>query len=235
MPLANGVFTAGTMQMNSTPELVLLKNDVGGSHLKKLDTTNVSILSWNVRGAANATCKRNLKDLVRRIKPDICFIFETHTQFQRLASFWLRLGYKPLAIEEAHGHSGGIWALGLTSLHVQVGVVATHPQAISLRFSSDTASWIGTGVYASPTPSLRQGLWEHLRSVADLVQGSWALIGDFNDIASMVEHRGGVFSPARARAFVDNYESCGLLDLGSFWFSFTWFRHAQGHPLFIVG
>lgn len=36
MPLANGVFTAGTMQMNSTPELVLLKNDVGGSHLKKL-------------------------------------------------------------------------------------------------------------------------------------------------------------------------------------------------------
>lgn len=154
-----------------------------------LDTTNVSILSWNVRGAANVSCKRNLKEIVRRLKPDICFIFEPHVQFARLATFWLRLGYKPLAIEEAHGHSGGVWALGITSLHVQVTTIASHPQAVSLRFSSALASWVGTGVYASPIPSLRQGLWEHLRGVADLAQGPWALIGDFNDVASSTEAR----------------------------------------------
>lgn len=44
--------------------------------LLMLYTTDVSILSWNVRGGANASCKRNLKELVRRMKPDICFIFE---------------------------------------------------------------------------------------------------------------------------------------------------------------
>ncbi|XP_057432535.1 uncharacterized protein LOC130725310 [Lotus japonicus] len=145
-----------------------------------------------------------------------------------MTTFWLRLGYKPLAIKEAHGFSGGVWALGLLSLQLQVAVVASHRQAGSLRFSSNTASWVGTGVYASPTPSLRSDLWEHLCGVANLVQGPWAFLGDFNDVSSATEVRGGAFSPARAQAFVENYEACGLLDLGAFRLSFTWYRHAQG-------
>ncbi|XP_057444905.1 uncharacterized protein LOC130737157 [Lotus japonicus] len=56
------------------------------------------------------------------------------------------------------------------------------------------------------------------------------MIGDFNDIAVASEQRGGTFSPSRATAFVEGYESCGMMDLGSFGLTYTWYRHAQGRP-----
>ncbi|XP_057453240.1 uncharacterized protein LOC130745118 [Lotus japonicus] len=195
-----------------------------------LDTTKINVLAWNVRGAANASCKRNLKEVVRKYKPDVCFLFETHIQFRRVESYWARLGYRPLAIEEARGQAGGVWALGLIGLPLTVDQVSLHPQAISLRFRSPSASWVCTGVYASPIPTQRHHLWEHLRQVEPLVQGPWAMIGDFNDIAVASEQRGGTFSPSRATAFVEGYESCGMMDLGSFGLTYTWNRHAQGRP-----
>lgn len=119
------------------------------------NTTNISILAWNVRGAANASCKRNLKEVVRQYRHDFCFIFETHVPSSRLHAFWARQGYKALAVEEAQGHSGGIWAMGLVSLPLTVEVVDSHPQAVSLCFSSSSASWTCTGVYASTIPTAR--------------------------------------------------------------------------------
>lgn len=105
-----------------------------------MNTTSLNILAWNVRGAANAACKRNVKEVVRKYQPDICLITETHVQFSRLRAFWTRLGYRALTVVEAQGHAGGIWALGLTSLSLTVEVLASHAQAVTLRVSSSSAS-----------------------------------------------------------------------------------------------
>jgi hypothetical protein len=45
------------------------------------------VLSWNVRGAANAISKRHCKELIKKYHPSICVLLETHVQFERVASF----------------------------------------------------------------------------------------------------------------------------------------------------
>lgn len=67
------------------------------------DTT---ILSWNIRGALNSNAKRHMKELIRKHKPSFLAILETHVLFARLATFWSNIGYIPVYIVEASGHSG---------------------------------------------------------------------------------------------------------------------------------
>lgn len=85
-----------------------------------------SVLSWNVRGAANAVCKRHMKELLRKHNPEVCFILETHVPFNRLQNFWVKLGYTPVGIEEAQGHAGGIWALAINDVVSDISVVCSH-------------------------------------------------------------------------------------------------------------
>lgn len=65
-----------------------------------------SILAWNVRGFANRTSKNHVGDLIRRYKPDIIFLFETHTLFASAESFWARENYVKIEVQEVQGHSG---------------------------------------------------------------------------------------------------------------------------------
>ena len=60
-----------------------------------MDTT---ILSWNIRGAANKVGQRHLKELVKRFHPFVFIILETHIPFASVEMFWHRLGYNPVAI-----------------------------------------------------------------------------------------------------------------------------------------
>lgn len=75
------------------------------------DFNNISILSWNIRGAANCMAKRHVKDLVRKYHPTFFFVLETYVQFSVMASFWRGLGYSAIAVVEVAGHAGGIWVL----------------------------------------------------------------------------------------------------------------------------
>lgn len=70
-----------------------------------------SMLSWNIRGAHNNKAKRHLKDLIRKFQPCILIIMETHIAFARTEVFWHGVGFSPIQIIEAHGHSGGLWVL----------------------------------------------------------------------------------------------------------------------------
>lgn len=81
---------------------------------------------------------------------------------------------------------------------------------------------------ASPIPLQRRLLWDHLRAVAGSILEPWVLLDDFNDIAGSSEQRGGVFSSSRARIFLDNINSCDLVDIGASGLQFSWFRRCVG-------
>jgi hypothetical protein len=70
-----------------------------------------SVLAWNVRGFANKKSCNHMHDVVSKYKPDVIFLFETHTLFSSAEQFWNRKGYEKIEIQEAQGHSGGIWAI----------------------------------------------------------------------------------------------------------------------------
>nr|KYP76168.1 Transposon TX1 uncharacterized [Cajanus cajan] len=123
------------------------------------------------------------------------------------------MGYSPLSIQEARGHSGGIWALGKDNSDIHGRVVESHPQAITIQLSSNGLTWCCTGVYGHPVPRVRENLWVHLQALRNNISVPWLLLGDFNDILAPSEQRGGSFSVARASVFAQHMDNCGLMNI----------------------
>ena len=61
---------------------------------------DMSILAWNVCGFASKKSNQHMKELIRRFKPDLIFLFETHIPFKNSARFLDKLGYDCVAVEE---------------------------------------------------------------------------------------------------------------------------------------
>lgn len=56
-----------------------------------------------------------------------------------------------MAVEEAQGHSGGIWILASQSSWFSFNVVDSMHQCVSIRISVGNHAWVGTTVFASLT------------------------------------------------------------------------------------
>lgn len=187
----------------------------------------MNILSWNIRGAVNLAGRRVLKELASKHSLDIVIILEPHCQFDKVSRFWDRMGYLPMAISEANGHSGGIWVLGLKG-RIQFSVLDIFPQVVSLKIGEGTNAWICSAVYGCPIPSRRDELWDHLVILRRQFSLPWMLLGDFNEIILLLEVKGGEFSFRRAKNFADVIDACNLMDVGSTGNLFTWSRTVQG-------
>ncbi|XP_057445038.1 uncharacterized protein LOC130737304 [Lotus japonicus] len=187
-----------------------------------------SLFMWNVRGATSANAKLALKEYIRRHKPDIIVLVETHCQFQRTQRFWKAQGFLPGCIVEATGHSGGIWVLCHQSSPFKVMPLESFHQAVTFDVVLGAFSWTCSAIYASPTPNLREELWGHLAQLRSTVVKPWMVVGDFNEILYPLEVRGGAFLASRALRFADALEACHLIDLGVKGGSFTWHRKERG-------
>jgi hypothetical protein len=190
-----------------------------------------SVLAWNVRGFANMKSWNHMHDVVSKYKPNVIFLFETHTLFSSAEQFWNREGYEKIEIQEAHGYSGGIWAIQRRDSGFSFTVVDKMHQCVNFVITKGNDKWLCSGVYASPIFTVRAALWNHLDKLAKDVSLPWLVIGDFNDILLPIEQRGGVFSTSKAELFARNIDRCGLIDLGSFGSKYTWQGHCRGGRL----
>lgn len=95
-----------------------------------------------------------MRKLLRCYKPDLVFVYETHTGFAGTKKFWNKESYETVALEEVHGHSGGVWALKNTKSGFYMSMLESTPHCISVTISHGRQFWICTGVYASPVYSL---------------------------------------------------------------------------------
>ncbi|KAJ1387847.1 Endonuclease/exonuclease/phosphatase superfamily [Sesbania bispinosa] len=137
--------------------------------------------AWNVRGSRSSRGKRYIKQLISSYRPSLCFLFETHCQFSLEESFWTKLGFELAGLMEAQNHSGGVWVLKDQQVDFSLEVVDMFPQMVTFRCYKGLNSWIGNAVYASPVPSGREMLWNHIRSVHMNINSPWVLLGDFNE------------------------------------------------------
>ncbi|XP_016195762.1 uncharacterized protein LOC107636788 [Arachis ipaensis] len=187
-----------------------------------------NIIAWNVRGARNKLARVHLKQLVKNFHPYIFIILETHCAFQKVAVFWNILGYTSIHIEEAQGHSGGIWVLSVWP-GVSCIVMAVSLQVVCIEFLNGGFSWVCAVIYASPVPSIREEAWRVLTDFSRNYSGPLLAIGDFNEILLSSEVKGGNFVSRKVDRFRALLDECGLIDLGAHGSLFTWFRHMQGN------
>lgn len=189
---------------------------------------DMTILSWNVRGASNDKAKRHIKELIKKHRPTLIFILETHILFEKVKTFWQRVGYHPVHVVEAQGHSGGIWALAQEGHNLNFSTWEFTNHSITLEVKAGSYIWNCIAVYASPNPSIRDTFWHHLCDLSRSITSPWMLIGDWNEILFSNEQKGCFFSHNRAAAFGRVLDSCELLDLQSSGGKFTWHR-TQGY------
>ncbi|XP_072087303.1 uncharacterized protein [Arachis hypogaea] len=145
-----------------------------------------------------------------------------------MKEFWGRLGYYPVGIVDAVGHKGGIWFLS-ANLKFSCKILWAMNQCVTLEIDGGGRRWICSAIYGSPQATNRVELWSHLLDIGLCIQDPWVVVGDFNDILSVHEVKGGNFYSNRSSIFASTLNSCGLFDLTTFGRRFTWFRKIQGN------
>ncbi|KAL5153916.1 hypothetical protein HKD37_19G053388 [Glycine soja] len=127
---------------------------------------------------------------------------------------------------KARGHSGGIWILSNRN-DVNFDLVNSYPQPITFDIKKMNASWRCTVVYASPIPSIRASLLDHLLHLHQSFSIPWAIQGDMNEILLASEVMGSSFSYNRVVVLANFMSDCGLIDLDILGGVFTWHRHTS--------
>ncbi|XP_061354894.1 uncharacterized protein LOC133299452 [Gastrolobium bilobum] len=183
----------------------------------------MSILFWNVRGAAGKDFGRVLKNLV--MSHHICMIvlLEPRANNSSGSKIMKKCGFNSCYVEEAQRFSGGIWIMW-DSNKINVEPVSQFDQMIHSKVTLKNGnSFLCTTVYASPREARRFYLWHDLKRISRNMAEPWLVGGDFNEIAAASEKKGG--SPpnyTKCQFFKEILDDCQLEDLGFTGSKFTW-------------
>ncbi|XP_074369830.1 uncharacterized protein LOC141711313 [Apium graveolens] len=184
----------------------------------------MSILSWNCRGLANPRIVRLLLDIDQQYRPSLIFLSETLVKHDTVQKVTKQLGFAGCYAIDVQGHSGGIALLWRNDGAVHI----TNSCRNFLDFevsNEQLGRWGYTGYYGFPERARRMEAWNMLRELSVASELPWCILGDFNDIVSLQEKRGGKQQPRRLmEGFWDAIMDSGLHDLGFTGDIFTWER-----------
>ncbi|KAI9119115.1 hypothetical protein K1719_009790 [Acacia pycnantha] len=93
-------------------------------------------------------------------------------------------------------------------------------EAEGLNFGKE--EMLFSAIYANPNEHQRHKLWSLLKNLASEMPVPWLLAGDFNDIKTPLEQRGGGVNETRCRNFNTWIQDCNLIDFGSNGPFYTW-------------
>lgn len=180
-------------------------------------------LTWNCRGASSRAFLRHLRDLLTVHKPDILILLETRCVTDVVQEIFKFSALTDSIVSEAHGFAGGIWILwNRDKLHLEP--LAVHDQIVSVLVRSVVCLiWVLSAIYASPNPFFREELWQYILQLGPLITLPWLLLGDFNQVLSGSEKKGGCPVNQRNMAALQAVVTgCSLVDMGFSGPRFTW-------------
>ncbi|KAL5831677.1 hypothetical protein ACOSQ4_017031 [Xanthoceras sorbifolium] len=171
-------------------------------------------------GAGKKSFPKTVLDLKNIHNFDMIAILEPRISGIRASRVIKRLGFSDSFILEANGFSGGIWILWNNN-RINMQVLASSKQSVTLLVDDVNKWWVLTIVYASPIASTRKNLWRYLNDIRNCFVGPWVIMGDFNEITNSTENRGGRsnFSKTGFSEWIDNND---LVDMGFLGPKFTW-------------
>ena len=152
---------------------------------------SISIMYWNVQGAASSKFRCSFKTIVKNYNSSLVVLMEPRVSGIKAYEFIKKSDFDNSHRVEVVGFSGGNWLLWRS--FIEVDVLFNHRQIIHFRICMNNAfvSW-ATYVYASPNPMLWRQLWNHMDCLARSIQGPWLIGGDFNSILYASEKHGGI-------------------------------------------
>lgn len=152
------------------------------------------ILSYNIRGLGKRVKRRDVKDLVRGVKPDFCCLQESKLEQvnpRLIKSIW---GNKDFDWDFANsaGRSGGIISIWNPTIFQKTSSWNIKEMfVINGYLIEDGRGCSIVNVYAPGTPAARGLLWDQIGILATQRKDDYfCVIGDFNCIRSIAERVG---------------------------------------------
>ncbi|KAI9072961.1 hypothetical protein K1719_045090 [Acacia pycnantha] len=175
------------------------------------------VLAKASRGIAAAI--RNLK---KQYNLDVIVILEPRISGNRAKKCIKSWGFNQSCRMEAEEFSGGIWIVWERA-DLIVDTLVKDQHFIHCRLILGSESTTFSAVYASPTENRRSRSWEDLYKISCDTSDPWLIAGDFNEIKSPLEQKGGGrINETRCRKFNDWIQNCNLLDIEAGGPFFTW-------------
>ena len=160
-------------------------------------------------------------------RPSIVFVTETRVGGDRASKIIEGLPFDGYITTDTIGYAGGLWMLWKTE-NVEVSHLSRTEQEIHAAIkvhSSNLTQFIST-IYASPRLAERLILWNNLKTVAQLHNLPWLMLGDFNEVlCGEDKFRGNQVNLNRTLEFKDCLDECNTLDLGFVGPKYTWTNH----------
>jgi hypothetical protein len=132
-----------------------------------------------------------------------------------------RLGFADSFAVDRIGRSGGLALLWKNKVKCQIINYSQNFINIEIKYE-DRSPWRFTGFYGYPEHDRRRESWNLLRQLAQDVALPWCIMGDFNDMLSADDKRGGTAQPHwLLRGFREAVQDSGLIDLPMEGYPFT--------------
>ena len=157
----------------------------------------------------------------RCFHPRFLFLSETKNNFNFLQDFKFEFGYDNLFTVEPLGLRGGLALFYMNDFEVKVEF--SNERMIDIEAKIEGHKVFITFVYGDPVVEYREAVWERLMRISLQRSGPCLMVGDFNEITSNSEKKGGRKRPESSfLPFKNMISACGMIDfpfLGNF---FSW-------------
>ena len=139
------------------------------------------------------------------------------------------MGFSNFVTVPPDGLSGGLVVYWRD--HVDISVCFSSPNLVDLFVKSNEGDFYLSFVYGNPNPSYRNHLWERLeRTYTHRRHSPWLIMGDFNEIMSNSEKRGGrMRTEASFQDMRRMVRCCNFTDLKSTGDRFSWAGQRGNH------
>lgn len=156
-------------------------------------------------------------------KPDILCLVETRAKSHKAKPILHKFHFNRFVAVEACGYKGGIWCFWDES-KITLKVLSYEAQCLHLGvISANKVNWVMSLIYASTDKRERDTLWQSLTDIGQDMNLPWCLIGDYNEVISQVDKRGGrMVGNTVNKELKKMIDRCELMDLGFTGPMYTW-------------
>jgi len=198
------------------------------------NAANWSLVSWNVRGLADADKCKLVRDTLLTAKLNVACLQESKLRSiptHKCRSF-LPPNLTDFHFAESVGSRGGIvttW--DSRSLTASSYIARRHTLTSFFASTVSDDRFAVTNVYAPVDHRDSLHFLDDIRDIASHIQGSWVIAGDFNLTRTCDENNNGSFNQPLAQAFNDTIDDLGLIDIPLLDRLFTWSNHRASPTL----
>nr|VDD42900.1 unnamed protein product [Brassica oleracea] len=140
---------------------------------------------------------------------------------QKPPNFMLEFGYDHLFTVDPVGRSGGLALFYMDASDVIVNF--SNNRMIDIEAHMEGHKVFMTFVYGDLMIKYRENVWERLIRISSNRTGVWLLMGDFNEITSNLEKKGGKKRPDSSfLPFKNRLAGCGMIEFQFMGNSFSW-------------